>query len=368
MRLRVSVPLVAVLLLALLPFGTVRGQEQPPADVVVCADCETSVLADAITAANAGDRIEVRGGTYAGPLTITRDVELIGVDNPVIDGGGAGTVIEVTGAALTIEGFTIRGSGTSLDHEDSAILVDKGRATIVENLIEDTLFGIYLKESPGSVIKDNVVIGKLLPPALRGDGIRVWYCDDMLIEGNVAQDGRDAILWYSNRGIVRNNQFDRGRYGLHLMFSDAARIEGNSLNENSIGLYIMYSRNPYVVGNSMSNNRGPSGGGLGLKDVDRAIVEANRFVGNQIAAQVDTSPRELGIENEFRDNVFAYNEVGIGFMPSVRRNTLTGNSFIDNIVHVSVLGGGKLQDITWSADGRGNYWSDYAGYDANGDG
>jgi nitrous oxidase accessory protein len=357
-------------LLALLQFGGFRAvdAQEALADIVVCPTCEVSDLAVAVANADAGARIEVRGGTYVTSLVIERDVELIGVDSPVIDGGGKGTVIRVTGASLTIEGFTIRNSGTSLDHEDSAVLVDKGQATIIDNLIEGTLFGVYLKESPGSIVRDNVIIGEPLPPALRGDGIRVWYCDDVVIEGNVAEDGRDAILWYSNRGVVRNNRFDRGRYGLHLMFSDAARIEGNSLNENSIGLYIMYSRDPYIAGNSMSNNRGPSGGGLGLKDVDRAVVEANRFVGNQIAAQVDTSPREFGIENYFTDNVFAYNEVGIGFMPSVRRNTLSGNSFIDNIVHVSVLGGGKLQEITWSPDGRGNYWSDYAGYDANGDG
>jgi nitrous oxidase accessory protein len=130
----------------------------------------------------------------------------------------------------------------------------------------------------------------------------------------------------------------------------------------------MYSRNPHVIGNSLSNNRGPSGGGIGLKDVDRAVVEGNRFVNNQIGAQIDTSPREMGIENVWRGNVFAYNEVGIGFMPSVRHNTLVDNAFVDNTEHVAILGRGQLRDITWAVDGRGNYWSDYAGYDADRDG
>ena len=358
----------AILLIVGIPWPMPVSAATEAPDLVVCATCEVTTLQDALAQAPDGARIEVRGGTYAGPLQIERDVELIGIDRPVIDGGGEGTIIHATGAAVTISGFIIRGTGTTLDHEDSGILVEKGHATIVDNIIEDSLFGIYLKESPGSILRDNIVRSKPLPIALRGDGVKVWYSDDMVIEGNQADDGRDVILWYSNRGIVRNNEFNGGRYGLHLMFSDSATVEYNSLSQNSIGLYIMYSRDAIVRGNILSNNHGPSGGGLGLKDVDGLTVEANRFVNNRIGAQVDTSPREPNIEHYWIGNVFAYNEVALGIMPSVKRNTLTENSFIDNVQNVTILGGGELKGITWSVDGRGNYWSDYAGYDANGDG
>ncbi len=145
----------------------------------------------------AGDEIEVRGGTYPGELVITKPVTLIGVDNPVIDGGGAGTLIRVTGADLTIQGFTLRATGSNHDKEDAAIVVEQGRATIVDNRIEDALFGIYLKQAPGSIVRGNVVLAKKLAVAMRGDGIKVWYCDDVVIENNQASDGRDAILWYS---------------------------------------------------------------------------------------------------------------------------------------------------------------------------
>src|SRR5690606_29909692 len=113
---------------------------------------------------------------------------------------------------------------------------------------------------------------------------------------------------------------------------------------------------------------GPSGAGIGLKDVDGATIVDNRFVNNRVGAQIDTSPREPNIEHIWRGNVFAYNQIALGLMPAVRNNTFTENAFIDNIVNLSILGGGELRDLTWAVDGRGNYWSDYVGYDADGDG
>jgi nitrous oxidase accessory protein len=277
--------------------------------------------------------------------------------------------VKITGADVTLQGFTVRGTGTSLDHEDTAILVDTGRVNLIDNRVEDALFGIYLKTAHGSVVRGNTVHQKSeIDVARRGDGMRVWYSNDVVIEDNVARDGRDVILWYSNNGVVRNNNFDRNRYGLHLMFSNDTLIEGNALNQNSIGLFIMYSKNATIIGNGMSNNHGPSGGGLGLKDVNGATIERNRFVDNQIAAQIDNSPLDPGVEHVWRDNVFAYNEAALGILPSTRANSFTGNAFIDNIQQVTVLGGGEVTAVEWSKDGRGNYWSDYAGYDANGDG
>ena len=372
MRPRASRFAIAIILtLGLLPLVNLSGQAQPAttdADLLVCDTCEITTLAEALESAVPGDVIEVRGGTHPGPVVIEMDLVLRGVDNPVIDGKGEGTVLTIRNATVTLTGFTVRGTGTSLHREDSAVLVDSAQATIQGNIIDDALFGLYVKNSPHTILRDNTVIGKNIPVASRGDGIRVWYCDDIIIENNIAQDGRDVILWYSDRGIVRDNQFDYGRYGLHLMFSDGTLIESNSLRGNSIGLYVMYSRDVVIRTNSMSDNHGPSGGGLGLKDVDGAEITSNRFVNNRIGAQIDTSPREPNLEHVWSGNVFAYNEAALGLMPAVRHNTFTDNAFIDNMENVTILGGGQLRDLSWALDGRGNYWSDYVGYDADGDG
>lgn len=358
---------VAALLLGL-SLLVPRGVSAAAPEIVVCPECGVRTIGEALAQAPPGARVVVRAGTYAEQVVIDRPVTLVGEGQPVIQGNGQGTVVTITAPDVTIEGFTVRGSGTDLNREDSGILATTGPVVVANNRVEDALFGIYLKSAHGSVVRDNVVLAKPLPISLRGDGIRIWYSNNTTIERNIARDGRDVILWFSHDGVVRDNLFDRNRYGLHLMYSDRATIERNSLRANAVGLYVMYSREVVVTGNLMNDNHGPSGMGLGIKGSDDVLVEGNRLVSNRIGAQIDESAREMTSSIVIRGNVFAYNGIGIGFLPSAQRNTVTGNDFIDNIEQVGILGGGSLRDITWSENGRGNYWSDYVGYDADGDG
>ncbi|MFW6097491.1 MAG: NosD domain-containing protein, partial [Chloroflexota bacterium] len=108
--------------------------------------------------------------------------------------------------------------------------------------------------------------------------------------------------------------------------------------------------------------------GVGLKDMDDAIVLENNFLDNRIGAYLDNSPREIDSVGLFEGNVFAYNDIGVELMPAVSRNQFIANSFVDNEEQVALAGGGRPGANHWTVDGVGNYWSNYAGFDANGDG
>jgi nitrous oxidase accessory protein len=83
---------------------------------------------------------------------------------------------------------------------------------------------------------------------------------------------------------------------------------------------------------------------------------------------LDNSPWSYDQSQYLRRNLFAYNDIGVLFLPSVKRNEFSENAFIDNGEQVGVQGSGDFSGNAWSIDGVGNYWSDFAGYDADGDG
>jgi len=352
---------VLVLVGVLLGSGSVLAQS-----TIISISAEA--LATAVSQASPGDTIEVVGGVYSGSLLIDKPLTLIGKNWPVIDGENEGTVVSITAPGATLSGFVIKNSGQSLANENSGIAVEAEDTLIENNRFEDTLFGIYTRQAHNTTIRNNVISSKDLEPQRRGDPIRVWYSNGVVLENNTINKGRDVVLWYSEDLTVQNNDVSNGRYGLHFMYCDDATIEYNRLYNNSVGMFMMYSRRVHIQNNTIANNRGPSGFGIGLKDMDDAVIVDNLILDNRIGVHLDTSPREVDSIGQFTGNVFAYNDIGVQMMPSVRHNEFSNNSFVENEEQMAIAGGGKQGENWWTVNDSGNYWSDYAGYDDDGDG
>ena len=159
--------------------------------------------------------------------------------------------------------------------------INRPRLTVENNQLENTLFGIYIKDSADSRIAHNIIGAKDLDVPARGDGIRVWYSQNTEVIGNQVNQGRDVVLWYNNGAIIRDNVITNGRYGLHFMYCDDNIVENNRIEGNSVGAFLMYSRRLSLRNNIFANNRGPSGYGIGLKDMDGVEATDNLFSGNR---------------------------------------------------------------------------------------
>lgn len=316
-------------------------------------------IGSALEKAADGDTIVVQKGIYSEHVEITRSVRLEGHDRPVIDGSGKGTVVTIKAPDVVLRGFVIRNSGDLLAAENSGLLASGVRPLIEDNRFENVLFGVHLSRASGGTLRNNSFSGKMLEPSRRGDLIRVWYSDDVVIDNNRTERGRDVVLWYSKNLSVRGNDFREGRYGVHFMYCRNADVENNHLVGNSVGAYLMYSEGLKLRGNTVSDNRGPSGFGIGFKDMKNALIENNVIASNRVGFYMD------GCEAmQCRANIVAHNTIGFNLMPTAARNRFLGNNVIDNGEQVLVDGSSARSVNDWG----GNYWSDYRGFDADRDG
>lgn len=327
-------------------------------------------LQAAIDAADAGATLTVPPGIYYGSITLDKPLRLIGQttangEGAILDGEGTGTVLTITASDAVVENFVIRNSGNVIDKEEGGIVVDTAEdVLLVGNRLENVLYGIRSIQAHRLTIRDNYITGKALDVARRGDGIRLWQSENCLVEGNTVERVRDAIFWFSDGTTVRDNVFQFNRYGVHMMYTDGMTVAGNFMNGNSVGAYLMYSANVQLTGNTFQANRGPSGYGLALKDMDAVTAADNYMIDNRVGLFFDNAPSRVDMEQPIERNVFAYNDIGVLMMPAVKRNVLRHNTFLDNLDQVGVKGGGsgagdQLGGNTWD----GNFWSDYVGYD-----
>lgn len=321
-------------------------------------------LQDAIYAARPGDTIRVPAGVHHGPIRIDRPVVLIGGEDAVLDGGGRGTVVHVTANGVEIRGLTIRGSGSSLDHDDAAIKLDGcDGCFVVDNRIEAALHGVYLLRATRATIADNVIQGDVSRgEARRGNGIHLYHSAGNRIERNRIRAVRDGIYFsFADWNDVVANRVTGVRYGLHYMYSNDNRFTGNEFRRNAAGAAIMFSNRISFRDNIFADHTGYRAYGILLQTATRVTAEGNRIVGNRVGLHLDNA-----LDNRIVGNAIAHNGIGIDLLSSAEGNVFTGNAIAGNRVAVRPARGGG--ENAWAEAGRGNWWGDPSVYDLDGDG
>ena len=346
--------LAAVLALVLLP---------------AVADAGPNPLQARIDAAPKGATLRIDGGVHHGPIVIRGPLHLVGVNQPVIDGGGYGSVVTIEGDDVVLEGFVVRNSGRQVTEEAAGVTVTGNRHRLVGNTIHDVYFGIHLAGGGHHVIEHNRIAPGEKRGARPGHGISVWHTKHSRLLRNRITDARDGIYLSFTEGIIAaENEITRCRYGLHSMYSQQAEFSGNVLVANLLGSALMNSDHLVLRNNRIERHReGSAAYGILLKDIGDLIAEGNTIVGNRVGLYAEGVPSRPDREAIVRNNLIAGNEVALA-LQSTAALTMTGNRIADNLTDVRPLGRQLSSGMQWSKDGRGNAWSQYRGYDANRDG
>ncbi len=343
-----------------LPFGM---QEALWADTII-VDQKTSQnsIAQAIEKANPHDEIVIVGPSVykEGTLIIKKPLKITGKGNPILDGDNQHEIFTIHANEVSISNITFKNSGVSYLKENAAVRFENTEGGSVDNCtFIGNFFGVYLAKTKKTSVTNNKLEAYGQKETASGNGIHLWYCEEIDITNNRIKGHRDGIYleFTKNTRISKNHSAENLRYGLHFMFSDSCKYHANRFEKNSAGVAVMYSRYVDMEDNIFSNNWGPASYGLLLKDISRSKIQRNSFIKNTTGMYVEGCNG-----SEYQNNLYEKNGWAIKLMANSMENTFKSNNFISNTFDIAT--NSKINYNKFES----NYWSKYQGYDLNKDG
>ncbi|MBD9367121.1 nitrous oxide reductase family maturation protein NosD [Xanthomonas sp. XNM01] len=317
-------------------------------------------IAAAVARAAPGDTIEVARGLYAESLRIDKPLTLRGVGRPTLSAGGHGDVIRVTAPDVRIEGLILRDSGGELGEQHAGVYLQPGahRAVVRGCDFANVLFGLWIEKADHVRVEDNLITGmRHRLSSQRGNGIQLYNSQHASILRNRIAFARDGIyVDVSHDARFIGNRMHDVRYGSHYMNSYRNLWQGNDSYRNQGGLALMEVRELQVLGNRTWDN---SDHGIMLRTIQDSTIASNIAAGNGRGLFIYDAEY-----NVLRDNLIVGNRIGVHLWAGSYRNQIDGNDFIGNDEQVRYV---ASRDAVWGQR-QGNHWSNYLGWDQDGDG
>lgn len=326
--------------------------------------------------AAAGDEIHLPAGRYLGGVVIETPLQLVGEPGAIIDAGGHGHAIRIKASDVVVQSLNIVNWGRNLTALDAGIFVERQaeNVRIAANHLQGPGFGVWLDKAVGAKIVGNRIEGDAtIRSQDRGNGVQLYNARQAQVVDNEIWHVRDAIyIDVSNDNLLRGNRMHDLRYGVHYMYSFDNRVEFNRTWRTRTGYALMQSKRLTVVGNSSENDENY---GILMNNITHSVLRDNRITAVQQGRSPGGGGDIDGAEgkalfvynsqfNEFSGNRFADSDIGIHLTAGSEDNAIFGNAFVGNYKQVKYV---ATREQDWSRHGRGNYWSDYLGWDTNGD-
>jgi parallel beta-helix repeat protein len=254
-------------------------------------------LERALDYAQNGDTIVVRPGRYDGPLTIAKDVEIVGDGDPstiVIEAANAST-ITVAADRVLMTGLTVRQRGGTFPYQ--AVDIAAGRPTIESCVIRGGT-------------RSSVRIRGTAAPTVRSCTIE--HTADIGID--IGDDAEELL----ERNVIRMHP----RHGIWIGGRAAPHVLGNHINDNlRHGVTVTDSARPFIEDNEIRHS-----GDNGIWVGDRAAprVERNRTDLSSGAGLLIVDDAEV---------VANWNEVARSSTHNVVCESRQGSAFADNLIH-----------------------------------
>ncbi len=318
-------------------------------------------IAQALLMAVNGDSVFVYPGLYKEhDLIINKSIYLKGINYPVVDGENKYGVFLIRANNVVIDGFKVQHTGRSETTDIAGIMLENCYGvSVLNNILDDTNFGIYSQQAKNCTIKNNRITAYGKNEVQSGNGIHAWRSDSLLIIGNTITGHRDGLYFefVTNSLIWRNISHKNVRYGIHFMFSHHDTYISNVFEQNESGVAVMYTHHIKMYNNFFLDNWGGAAYGILLKDITDSDISGNHFTKNTTALHMEGCSRINLYKNIFINNGWA-----VKIQASCDNVDFTKNNFIGNTFDIGTNGSLVLNTF------NGNYWDKYEGYDINKDG
>ena len=332
----------------------------------------------AVDSASIGDTIIVRDGTYYENVVVNKKLTIKSENGSaycIVDGGGS-TVFTLEADGIRIEGFSITGgrdgiyirsnnniisNNTISSNNDCGVYLISNNSSISNNLISSNNdYGICLRGN-SNIISDNTISNNKYID-LKGNNNRI---SNNIISNN----NNGGICLGGNNNSISNNIISNNDGGIYFGGNNNS-ISNNLISSNAYeGIKLWEGNNNSISNNIISSNTYE---GIDLRGNNNSISE-NNISNNYYGIYLYESNNNSISNNNINSNYW----YGISLYES-NNNIIYLNNFMDNTYNAFSYGSTNIwnstEKITYTYRGSkfenymGNYWDDYKGSDANGDG
>lgn len=316
-------------------------------------------IQDTVDAASPSDTIIVYLGTYTENVDVKKHDLTIksqnGADSTTVEAAADSPVFSVSGRHVNINGFSVKGA----THHGGIWLFYADYCNISNNDCSSNEGGIELESSNNNTLMNNNV---------HGNRIYGIYLDCTEYDNLISNIVYDNTCW--GIGIKGSNETLTG----NRMENNGIEIRsGGSWNTHTIGTDNNVNGKPVYYWKNVNGGTIPPGAGQVILANCTNVEVSNQNVSHaSVGIQLGFSSDCIIINNTANSNSY-----GI-YLNSSSNNYIHLNNFVDNIKNAysynSTNTWNSPEEITYTYNGKtytsylGNYWDDYTGSDAGGDG